>query len=97
MQAHVTAIDEDQDWFRIQLTVTSTNPVEFPLIGTVVFILHDSFSSPEQAIAVQNGIANLELVAWGAFTVSVCVNGKTELELDLASPEVNAPEMFKKR
>jgi hypothetical protein len=95
--AQVKPIDKDEDWFKIILAVTSTDPVNDPLIGDVVFFLHDSFSNSVEKVLPKNGKATLSLIAWGAFTVGICVEGNTELEIDLASNDVDAPDSFKER
>ncbi len=81
--------------FNVYLTVESTNPNN-PLSGKVKFHLHNTFTNQDPVVVVQNGIASLSLVAWGAFTVGAEADfGETILELDLASDEVKAPKLFK--
>lgn len=70
-------------WFQIVLAVHSTGPT--PLTGQVVFHLHPTFANPDVPVDVENGIAELRMRAWGAFTAGVEVDdGATQLELDLA-------------
>ena len=95
VNARVTALDQDEDWFEVVLTVTSTDPA--PLGGEVVFFLHDSFANPEKKVEAKDGQAVVSLTSWGAFTVGVLVNGKTELEIDLSADDVDAPAAFKQR
>lgn len=86
----------DPNWFNINLTVTSTDP-NLPLVGEVVFHLHPSFMNEVQKVKVLDGIAQYNIIGWGAFTVGVeCDEGKTKLELDLAEL-ADAPELFRKR
>jgi hypothetical protein len=87
----------DKDLFDILLTVESTDSTR-PLVGSVKFYLHPSFAREIIDRPVEaNGTATLPLVAWGAFTVGVRADdGRTELELDLASLE-DAPERFRSR
>lgn len=94
LKAFVSSI-KNSDFFNVALTVESTNPKN-PLNGKVKFHLHDTFANPNPVIAVQNGVAKLEVVAWGAFTVGAETDdSKITLELDLASDEVKAPKEFK--
>lgn len=82
--------------FNIHLEVFSTNQRN-PLKGQVVFHLHPTFFNPERTVKVQNGRAELDLVAYGSFTVGVeCDNRRTTLELDLAELE-GVPQDFKER
>ena len=86
----------DSNWFNINLTVTSTNP-NHPLAGEVIFHLHPSFMNEVQKIKVLDGVAQYNIIGWGAFTVGVeCDDNKTKLELDLAEL-TEAPELFRKR
>ncbi len=86
----------DSNWFNINLTVTSTNS-DHPLVGDVVFHLHPSFINEVRKIKVLDGVAQYNIIGWGAFTVGVeCDENKTKLELDLAEL-TNAPELFRKR
>jgi hypothetical protein len=50
----------------------------------VRFYLHPTFREPVADVRVQKGVASLDRVAWGAFTVGAEI-GATRLELDLAS------------
>lgn len=85
------------EWANITLRVSSTNPKNDPLTGIVIFHLHPTFANPDPVIIAVNGIAELKIKAWGAFTVGVECNDKnTRLELDLAKhPQAFAP--FKDR
>lgn len=86
------------EWYRVVLTVKSTAPLLNPLRGTVQFFLHDSFPNNQPIVAVDvNGVAELALNAWGAFTVGVSADGgNTRLELDLAELK-SAPQRFRER
>jgi hypothetical protein len=84
-------------FYRVVVVVKSIDANK-PLIGKVEFHLHPTFSNPNPTILVNDGIAELKLVAWGAFTLgAVADNGETKLELDLADKNVNAPEDFKNK
>ncbi|MEE1946151.1 pYEATS domain-containing protein [Pedobacter sp. KR3-3] len=86
----------DRNWFNINLTVTSTDPNN-PLVGDVLFHLHPSFMKEIQKVRALDGVAQCNIVGWGAFTVGVeCDEGKTKLEIDLAEL-TDAPELFRKR
>jgi hypothetical protein len=86
------------DWFDIELTVKSVGPRKVePLKGLVIFHLHPTFDEPKQAVEAIDGVATLELQAWGAFTVGALVdNGSTMLELNLAKV-ARAPKKFRER
>lgn len=86
----------DPNWFNINLSVTSTDP-DNPLVGDVLFHLHPSFMKEVQKVRALDGIAQCNIVGWGAFTVGVeCDEGRTKLEIDLAEL-TDAPELFRKR
>lgn len=96
LKASVTTTTFDKERFNVALIVESTASGK-PLTGTVTFHLHPTFRSKVHKVQVENGIAKLNLIAWGAFTVGVeCDNGNTKLELDLAKL-ADAPELFKAR
>jgi hypothetical protein len=67
--------------------------------GPVRFHLHPTYLNTTRDVEAVNGVATLELFAWGASTVGAEVFNPvyTKLELDLAAPEVNAPDAFKQR
>lgn len=83
-------------YYRVYLRLRSLNPGVNPLKGSVQFFLHDTFANCKPVVAVgPNGIAELTLDAWGAFTVgAIADSGLTRLELDLAEIE-EAPAPFK--
>jgi len=86
----------DAAWFAVFLYVSSTD-LKKPLTGNVIFHLHPTFKNVTPEIPVENGVAKLNLTAWGAFTVGVeCDEGKTRLELDLMTL-ANAPKLFRER
>jgi len=97
LSASVVPIPSSGGFFKITLKVISTDPGGSPLTGKVIFHLHKSFPAPNPTIYVQQGVARLELVAWGAFTVGAEADmGTTRLELDLADIP-GAPTLFKSR
>ena len=83
-------------WFKIDITVASTDPETAPLRGGVQFFLHDTFRSDRPVVSVNGqGDARLTLYAYGAFTVgALCDDGATRLELDLAGVP-GAPTEFR--
>lgn len=99
--ADVSTTSFSGDLFNIVIRVVSTDSTR-PLIDSVKFYLHPTFDNPERIVKVENGIAELKLLCWGAFTVGIeCDKGKdeeykTRLELDLAGLP-NAPQKFKER
>lgn len=96
IQATVRTTTYNAELFLINLEVISTDPNK-PLENSVVFHLHETFVHPDRLVNVSDGIANLQVVAWGAFTVGVeCDNGETKLEIDLAELP-DAPQLFKER
>jgi hypothetical protein len=69
----------------IRLCVSSTEPEKYKLTGTVTFVLHPSFKPKLPKVDAINGVASLDIEAWGAFTVgAIADGGRTKLELDLA-------------
>jgi len=81
-------------YYDIVIQVKSTSASN-PLTGNVKFHLHNTFANPNPIINAENGVAELKLIAWGAFTVGAeADNGSTRLELDLAKLH-DAPEQFK--
>lgn len=83
-------------YYRVYLQLKSLDPETNPLKGSVQFFLHDSFANSKPVVAVgPNGIAELTLDAWGAFTVGALADsGSTRLELDLSEVD-EAPAAFK--
>lgn len=86
-----------EDLYDVVLKVESTDAAN-PLSGTIKFHLHPTFFNSNPIIFVQDGKAELKLVAWGAFTVGAeADNGDTQLELDLAEEKWGFPEEFRNR
>lgn len=94
LSAQVTPAKGYQGNYNICLEVCSTDTTK-PLQGIVTFYLHDTFNRPIRKIQPRNGVARLELLAYGAFTVGVLADdGKTKLELDLSQDE-RFPKAFR--
>ena len=97
----LTAVVKESSWskeiFEVTLLVESLDPVSHPLTGIVVFHLHPTFSNANPQIFVINGIAELNVKAWGAFTLGAETDGGiTKLEQDLAELP-DAPQIFRSR
>ena len=95
LEATVRPIEDQPDLCIVKLKVSSTQPTEKPLRGSVIFHLHPTFTRHEFPVQVnKDGIAELTLTAWGAFTVgAIADDGTTRLELDLAEIP-GAPKKF---
>ena len=97
LSAEVQAYPGNPNLFTVRLRVKSTDPVNHPL-SSVIFYLHPTFPNNSPVVAPgPNDIAELTIVAWGAFTVgAITDSGQTMLELDLAELP-DAPEVFRGR
>lgn len=73
-------------WIQLRLVVEATDTSR-PLTGTVRFFLHPTFPEPIRDVQVKEGIAAVELRAWGGdFTVGVLTDGgQCALEQHVAS------------
>lgn len=97
ISARISEASFSTEWYIIILEVISTN-LNNPLKGDVVFYLHPTFPEPERRVKPVDGIAKLELLGWGAFTIGAeCDEGKTKLEIDLAKDVPSAPKAFTER
>lgn len=98
LEATVSPIPDQADLCLVKLKVSSTKPQEKPLSGKVIFHLHPTFTRHEYPVQVnKDGVAELTLTAWGAFTVgAIADSGATRLELDLAEIP-GAPKKFVER
>jgi hypothetical protein len=91
LTAKVIPASNSSEWFYINLRVESTNPQFYPLKGYVKFYLHPTFVNNKPLVPVVNGVAQLSLRAWGAFTVGAITMEKVMMELDLA--KLKDPEL----
>jgi hypothetical protein len=92
----VSSLADDPDWFEVRVVVESTDAAK-PLVGSVRFHVHPTFPVPVSTVEVENGTAEWNGLAWGAFTVgATCDDGATALEIDLAQL-ADAPEVFRGR
>lgn len=98
LHADVVPLNDTPGYYRVHLEVVSARPRTHPLTGSVQFFLHPTFNNPAPIVRVgPNGVAELDVTAWGAFTVGARADGNaTELELDLADLP-SAPEEFRAR
>jgi len=97
LSATVTPLAGESGLYSIHLTVTTTSTSK-PLTGVVQFFLHPTFNDQKPVIRVgPNSVAELDIVAWGAFTVGALADdGQTRLELDLSGLP-DAPPEFRAR
>jgi len=93
LSAEVEAVSEN--WFQVSLRLEQVGGEL--LEGDVEFHLHPTFSPANYRVQARSGFAELEVQAWGAFTVGVRADGgETLLELDLSEVE-GAPQRFRER
>jgi type II secretory pathway pseudopilin PulG len=84
-------------WYNLTYVVTAKNPSQKKLEGDVVFHLHPTFKPDVETVKAINGVAKLNKIAWGAFTIGVeILSTGSKLELDLGD-EDDLPDDFKKR
>ena len=97
LSAEVRAMPGSTDVFLVHLWVAATDGGRPLRDGTAVtFHLHPSFAQNAVTVAAKAGVAALDRMAWGAFTVGVEVEG-VRLELNLATDLANAPDLFRRR
>lgn len=88
---------DGSELFRIILTVTAISDTHPMKAGdAVIFSLHPTFPDPFKIATVKDEKAELEFIAYGAFTVGVLCDDGTELEFNLAKLP-GAPLAFIKR
>ena len=86
LSAKVEKIPNENYVRRVIFRVSSTNQVEKPLKERVAFHFHPTFTRQIREADVVNGIAEISLVAYGAFTIGAKAdNGETLLEFDLVN------------
>lgn len=98
LRAEVRPLVGSLDLYSIRLTVSSLQQQTNPLTGVVQFFLHPTFNNDKPIVTVgPYGVAELNLKAWGAFTVGALADdGQTRLELDLSTLDT-APVQFRNR
>ena len=83
----------NSSFFNVLITVSDTSkPLEVP----VAIFVHDSFRFPDNVLYVNpnaNGVAQVTLIAYEAFTIGALFADGTELELDL-NDQPGYPENF---
>lgn len=85
LSARVDNIPNDSYFRRLILRVEPTDPTNFPLTDRVTFHLHPTFAKPVIEVRPTDSVAEINLVAYGAFTVGAeADSGKTKLEYDIA-------------
>lgn len=93
LRASVQPLPASSEFFSVLLEVT-TNEAQAER-GSVTFHLHPTFSPAVREVPLVAGRAELELLAWGAFTVGAeCGEKRVPLELDLARIP-GAPRRFR--
>jgi hypothetical protein len=96
LAAEVKPLETTHELFAVRLFVVSVQKGR-ELKSNVTFHLHPTFKNPIQMVQPRNGIAELSVVAWGAFTVgAVVADGDISLELDLSNV-ADAPQTFRQR
>jgi pYEATS domain-containing protein involved in immunity len=96
LSAQVRPRLDNDELFDVQLRVESIDKGK-PLQGVVVFYLHPTFPDDKILVEVRDGVGDLSVTVWGAFTVgAVADGGATLLELDLSDLK-DAPQKFKDR
>lgn len=80
---------------RVILRVESTDKTAFPLTNVVTFYLHPTFANDVIDVKPIDSVAEISLVAYGAFTVGAETDdGKTRLELDIAELGAGSGDPF---
>jgi uncharacterized integral membrane protein len=98
LTAEITPLTGNDQFFTVKLNLTTTEPPQRNG-QSATFYLHPTFGpDPKKVAFTQGGIATLELIAYGAFTVGVLLEDGKKLELNLATladkPEL---ELFRLR
>jgi len=94
--AEVKPLPGSTDFFRLHIWVAASAGAPPLADGTrVKFHLHPTFRPMVTETVASAGVATLDRVAWGAFTVGAEVDG-VQLELNLAT-DIPAPDLFRKR
>ena len=97
VKASFASSEINNNWVKVTLEVSSTDPANHPLEDYVLFHMHPSFPDKHVKKYVIKGLATYSFNAWGAFTVGVETDkGENFLELDL-SEQPEAPIPFKDR
>ena len=90
-------VEADTDWYKVEITVSSSPGRQKKLTGRVTFHLHDSFAKPVRKEPARAGKATLRFWTYGGFTVGVLIEcDGTMLEIDLAELPA-APRKFRDR
>lgn len=85
ISVRVETLPNNNYFRRLHLRVESTDPKNFPLTDVVTFYLHPTFANSVIDVKPTDGIAEVSLVAYGAFTVGAKTDGgATRLEYDIS-------------
>lgn len=95
--ATVNALSDMPGWYKVSVTVRSTNAETNPLQGNVIFHLPNTFRFAQRVVAVKDNVATIEEFAQQAFTVGAeSDNRQVRLELDLNDIE-STPLAFRSK
>lgn len=96
LRAEVKAMPGSADLFLIHAWVSASGGARPLSDGTLVtFHLHPTYGQDAVKVPASGGIAALDRIAWGAFTIGVEVEG-VKLELNLADV-AGVPDLFRQR
>jgi hypothetical protein len=96
LHGRVSTLPNNPDLFEVRIWVERSPGAAMRGEFEAVFYLHQTFRVPVIKVRSERGRAELQRIAYGAFTVGVEVNGEVRLELNLATLE-GAPQAFKDR
>lgn len=92
LRAKVTPMPQSTGYFLVHAWVEASAGAQALDDGTeVVFHLHQTFAEPVVRVEAQDGVAAIDRLAWGAFTIGAEI-GTVRLELDLAGLRGAPPE-----
>jgi hypothetical protein len=86
---------DSKRWFRVRASVFSVDP-KYPLKGKVKFFLHPSYDPRKRLVEVVDGVATVEVEAYGAYTIGARLADGTELELDLKTIPGGSKAFYKR-
>ena len=98
LAATVEALDSRPGWYGVSLVIEATDvATRRRMNGSLVkFFLHPTFSRDVRTVLFVKGRAQLDVIAYGAFTVGALTSDGARLELDLAEL-ASAPQQFRER
>ena len=91
-----TIVPSSKNWFKVRITVLSVDASK-PLKGNVQFVLHPSYEPKRIKVQASDGVASLEVDAYGAYTIGAIVKmDDTALELDLKTIPGGSRKFYKR-